>query len=91
VTKRNLHVAASMANGKIALAGGNNTTTDVDSVEIFDPTANNLGFTSGAAMFEARNRAAGAYAASEDRLIVVGGNATAHTFNTPDAEQVSAP
>jgi hypothetical protein len=83
---RQLHAAAVFAGGKVLLAGGSNGATAQSTIEVFDPAATTLSFTTGVGLQLARFRTAAVYAPLQDVLVLVGGNTVG-----PSTEQVTTP
>jgi hypothetical protein len=83
---RAFHAAAAFAGGKVLLAGGTDASGAVGTTETFDPAAAILTWSSGAPLQTARFKAAAAYAAAQNVLVLIGGNAVG-----PSTEQVTTP
>jgi hypothetical protein len=76
------------SNGKVLLAGGEDIDvgTALSTTESFDPTSASLTFSSGVSLQVARMRAANAFSASQNVLVLIGGSSQA-----PATEQVPSP
>jgi hypothetical protein len=86
VTQRTRHAAAVFSNGKVLLAGGNNTGgTPLSSSEIFNP-AGALSFSVGTPLQVSRTTAASIYTSVQNTLVLGGGSSSA-----PAIEEMSSP
>ena len=86
VTQRTRHAAAVFSNGKVLLAGGQNSAaTALSSTEVFNPTGS-LSFSIGTPIQVTRTGPANAYSSPQNTLVLGGGSSSA-----PAIEQAATP
>ncbi len=84
--RRYAHSATTLIDGTILLAGGNNGTADLASVEIYDPVANTFSLSS-ASLLNARSRHVALLLPNNNSVLIVGGTSSGSDLSSTELYQ----